>query len=121
MGRRTERINHLLREEISVLLARQVKDPRLSRFITVTRVSTAPDLSNAKVFISTLGDETEKQEVLNTLTSASGYLRRELRERITLRSIPELSFYRDDSIEQGARVLQLIQLSEDGDLNQGEH
>ena len=87
----------------------------------MTRVATSSDLSHAKVFISVMGDEAEKQQVLDTLTTASGFLHRELRERLALRSIPTLSFCRDDSIEQGARVLQLIKLSENGQANQVEH
>ena len=121
MARRIERINHLLRQEISELLSRQVRDPRLGGFITVTQVSTSSDLSHAKVFVSVMGDEVEKQRVIDTLTTASGFLHRELRERVTLRTIPTLSFCRDDSIEQGSRVLQLIKLSENSQVNQVEH
>lgn len=108
MSRRLERVNHLIREEISLLLQRQVKDPRLSGFITVTRVSTSADLGHAKVYISIMGDEAEKKEIMETLAKASGFLRRSLREQLTLRYIPELHFHRDDSIEQGAHVLELI-------------
>ena len=108
MSRRLERVNHLIREEISELLQRQVKDPRLGGFISVTKVSTSPDLSHANVFISIMGDEREKREALEALTKASGFLRRELSPKLTLRRIPELSFHLDDSIEKGAHVLELI-------------
>ncbi len=108
MKRRIERLNHLIREEISDLLQRQVKDPRLGGFITVTRVSTSPDLRHAKIFISIIGNEDEKKECLKGLAAASGFLRRELGLRLTQRRTPELSFHYDDSIDQGAHVLQLI-------------
>lgn len=108
MARRTERINHLIRNEISVLLHRQVKDPRLSGLITVTRVSVSPDLHRAKVFISVLGDDNQKDEVIHTLSAASGFFHKELRERLRLRYIPELAFYYDSTIEDAAAVLQLI-------------
>lgn len=108
MSRRLERVNHLIREEISTLLQRQVKDPRLGGFITVTRVSTSADLSHAKVFISVMGDEREKKEAMEALAKASGFLRRELRPSLTMRRIPELNFCHDDSIEQGAHILDLI-------------
>jgi len=121
MARRTEKINHLLRQEISDLLLRQVRDPRLGGLISVTKVDTASDLSRARVFVSTMGSETEKQEVLEALMGASGFLRRELKGRLTLRMIPELSFCQDDTIEQGARVLQLIDQCESDDVIQGEH
>jgi len=108
MRRHIERLNHLIRDEISELLQRQVKDPRLGGFITVTRVSTSPDLRHAKIFISIMGNEDEKRECLKGLAAASGFLRRELGSRLTLRRTPELSFHYDDSIEQGTHVLQLI-------------
>jgi ribosome-binding factor A len=119
--RRIERINHLLRQEISVLLTREVKDPRLNRFITVTRVDTSSDLTQAEVFVSVMGDEAEKVEVLEALASASGFFHRELRDRVTMRSIPTLIFCRDDTIEEAAQVLQLMKKCEDSDVNKGEH
>ena len=108
MRRRIERLNHLIRDEISELLQHHVKDPRLGGLITVTRVSTSPDLRHAKIFISIMGNEDEKKECLKGLVAASGFLRRELSLRLTLRRTPELSFHYDDSIDQGTRVLQLI-------------
>ncbi len=108
MSRRIERLNHLIRQEISQLLQREVKDPRLGGLVTVTRVSTSPDLRHAKVFISVIGNEEEKREVLAALATASGFLRRELSMRLRLRHSPELSFHYDDSLDQGAQVLQLI-------------
>jgi ribosome-binding factor A len=74
----------------------------------VTRVSTSPDLRHAKIFISMLGNEEEKREVLVALAVASGFLRKELSTRLRLRQSPQLSFYYDDSMEQAAEVLQLI-------------
>lgn len=111
MSRRIERVNSLIRQEISELLQRQVKDPRLGGFVTVTQVSTSGDLRHAKVFFSIMsvtGSEDEKGEVLEALTAASGFLRKEMSSRLGLRRCPELSFHYDDSLDQGAQVLQLI-------------
>lgn len=108
MTRRIERLNDLIREEISELLRRQVKDPRLGGFVTVTEVRTSADLREAKVFISVMGDEQEKKQALEGLTSASGFFRRALAARLSLRHIPQLSFCQDDSIERGAHLLELI-------------
>mgnify|MGYP001074427965 CR=1 FL=1 len=108
MTRRTERLNDLIREEISELIRRQIKDPRLSCFLTVTRVDTSPDLKYAKVFISIMGSDEEKKRAMEGLASASGFLYRELRGRLSLRCTPQLSFYKDDSIERGAQVLHLM-------------
>lgn len=109
MTRRTERINNLIRQEISGLLRQQVNDPRLTSFISVTKVSTSRDLGHAKVFVSTLGNETNKREILQGFTAASGFLRKELARRLRIRHIPELSFHFDNSIEHGAEILKLIE------------
>lgn len=105
---RVERVNSLIRQEISELLNRQVKDPRLSNFIAVTEVNTSPDLKSARVFVSSLASEEEKKETLDTLSSASGFFRRELAKRLKMRSVPVLTFHWDDSIAHGAHLLQLI-------------
>ena len=108
MAHRIERVNSLIRQEISELLQRQAKDPRLGNFIAVTEVSTSPDLKYAKIFVSCLDGEEKKQETLNVLAAASGFFHNELFKRLRLRRIPELSFQWDDSIERGTHLLQLI-------------
>lgn len=108
MAYRIERVNNLIRQEISELLRRQVKDPRLGGFITVTKVSTSPDLKYAKVFVSQISGEASRQDILSTLSAASGFFRKELTKCLRLRRIPELSFQWDDSIERGAHLLELI-------------
>ncbi len=108
MTRRIERVNSIIRQEISELLRRQVKDPRLGNFVAVTEVSTTSDLRCAKVFVSCISDEGDRQKTMNALTGASGFLRNELARRLKLRRIPELVFRWDDSIERGAHILELI-------------
>jgi len=108
MAHRIERVNSLIRQEISELLRRQVKDPRLGNLIAITDVSTSSDLRHARVFVSRIGNEEEKQETLTVLAAASGFFRNELAKRLRLRRIPELSFQRDDSIERGEHLLRLI-------------
>ncbi len=108
MARRIERVNHLIRQEISELLQREIKDPRLNGLISVTEVIVSPDLRYARVLVSKLGGESEKQEILKALTASAGFLHRELTKRLSLRHIPELQFEWDDSIERGARILELI-------------
>jgi ribosome-binding factor A len=99
----------MIRHEISKLLLEQANDPRLSGFISVTRVSTSPDLKQAKIYVSVLADKTERKDILQGFKSAAGFFRKELASRLTLRYVPELSFEIDDSIEQGARILKLIE------------
>ncbi len=108
MSRRSERTGKLIQREISELLERQVNDPRLSRLISVTEVTLSPDLRHAKIFVSTLGSEIDKDDMLASFNNASGFLRRELASHLKLRYTPQLSFHYDDSIERGARLLKLI-------------
>ena len=115
MSRRLERVNQLLRQEISKLLADGVKDPRLVGVVTIIRVDTSADLQYAKVFTSVMASEVEKRQVLEGLRSASGFLRRELAHRLSLRVVPHLDFRLDESIEQGAHVLEVMKrLSQEG-------
>ncbi len=108
MSHRIERVNQLIRQEISDLLRREVKDPRLSQFIAVTEVATSPDLKNAKVYISFISDEQQKQDALDALAGASNFFRKEMARTLRLRRIPELSFHWDNSIERGAHIMNLI-------------
>jgi len=112
MTHHIERVNSLIRREISELIQRQVKDPRLDAFVTVTAVATSPDLKYARVFVSCINGKQEEQKILRVLTAASGFLRKELARNLKLRRIPELSFHWDDSIEHGDRILRLLQHKE---------
>jgi ribosome-binding factor A len=106
--RRAERVSSLIRNDIVQLLRENVNDPRLKSLISVTAVTTASDLKNSKVFVSVMGTKKEAEDALQGFKSAAGYFRHELGDRIRLRSIPELTFQLDDSIERGARVVDLI-------------
>ncbi len=108
MAHRIERVNTLIRKEISELIQRQLRDPRLDSFIAVTEVSTSPDLRHAKIFISSLSGKQDEEKILGVLNAAAGFLRTELAQKVRLRRIPELSFTWDDSIEHGDRILRLI-------------
>ena len=108
MSHRLQRLNSLIRQEISELLQLHVKDPRLGNFIAITEVDTTPDLKYAKVFVSFLGDEEKQKATLDALAKASGFFRRELAGSIKIRRIPELSFHWDSSIERGDRLSRLI-------------
>jgi len=108
MSHRIERVSSLMRQEISGLLQRQVKDPRINQFVAVTEVSISADMKYAKVFVSCMGSEEEKKAMLKGLGAASNFLRKQLSKRLRLRRIPELNFEWDDSIERGNHLLQLI-------------
>ena len=99
----------MLREQISQVLSGELSDPRLSSMVSVVRVSCARDLSSAKVVVSVLGTPEEKKATLAGLKSASGYVRRSLLGRTSLKKVPAVEFIVDDSIERGAELLKLIE------------
>ncbi|MBD5084637.1 MAG: 30S ribosome-binding factor RbfA [Clostridiales bacterium] len=105
---RIGRINEEIQREMSSLI-RTVKDPRVvdAGMVSVTAVETTPDLKYAKIYVSVL-DKSASAQVLKGLKSASGYLRRELGRALNLRNTPELSFVRDDSIDKGAHILDML-------------
>ena len=103
---RIGRINEEIQRELAALIP-TVKDPRVSGMISVTAVETTPDLKFAKIYISAL-DKGGEEQVLRGLKSASGYLRRELGRSLNLRYTPELTFVRDDSINKGAHILEML-------------
>ena len=105
---RIGRINEDIQRELSALI-RTLKDPRVSQvgMVSVIRVDTTGDLRYAKVYISVL-DKAQEKEVMRGLKSASGFLRRELARALQLRYTPELKFVADDSIQQGAHILEIL-------------
>ena len=108
MSRRTERINVLLRQKLSEIIAHEMKDPRLAPMITITHVGVSQDLRHARVFTSVMGRSQEGKAAVEALNAASGFLQRELSARLSLKNIPHLSFIADDSIEKGSHILQRI-------------
>jgi len=108
MSRRTDRINEQLREEISMLLTRSIKDPRLNGIISVTRVVSSGDLRSARVYISVMGNLQTKRDALAGIQSAASFLRRELRDRINMKHTPFLTYDLDDSLEEADQLLRLM-------------
>ena len=103
---RIGRINEEVQRELAALIP-TVKDPRVTGMISVTAVDVTPDLKFAKVYVSVL-DKGGSGQVLKGLKSASGYLRRELGRALNLRHTPELSFFQDDSMAKGAKILEML-------------
>jgi ribosome-binding factor A len=107
MSYRIERVNTLLRREISESI-QHLQDPRLGEFIAVTAVETSPDLKFSKVFVSSIGGKEDEARVLEVLNSAAGFLRSELARKVRMRRVPELRFFWDSSIEHGDKILRLL-------------
>ena len=102
------RINDELARELANIIRTEVKDPRVSSMTSVIKVETTADLKYCKVFISVLGNEEDKANVMKGLKNASGFMRHLLAERVNLRNTPELIFKRDDSVEYAIKMDKLI-------------
>lgn len=102
------RINGEVQKELSKLINQEIKDPRINPLTSIVEVEVAPDLKNAKVYISVLGDEESRKSTLAGLKSAAPYLRSLLAKSVNLRNTPELRFIMDQSIEYGVHMTKLI-------------
>ncbi|MGN6485277.1 MAG: 30S ribosome-binding factor RbfA [Thermomicrobiales bacterium] len=107
MTRRTRQVGELLREELDDIIRREVKDPRIG-FFSITRVEVPTDLRSARVFISVLGTDEEREQTLVALRSASGYIRHVLKPRLRMRQIPELDFRDDRSMEYAQQITEAL-------------
>jgi len=105
--RRQRQVAELLHEELSLLIQRRARDPRLG-FVTVTGVEMSPDLRIAHVYVSVLGSDDDVKQSLQGLRHAAGFFRRELGASLSLRYLPELNFRSDDSLARGLRIDQLL-------------
>ncbi|GER69003.1 ribosome-binding factor A [Weizmannia acidilactici] len=114
MSLRTSRVGEQMKKELSDIIGRKLKDPRVG-FVTVTDVEVTGDLQQAKVFITVLGDDEKKKETLAGLEKAKGFIRSEVGNRIRLRKTPELFFEIDESIEYGNRIETLIKKIHDSE------
>lgn len=104
---RQEKLGEQIAIEVSDLLRTRLKDPRVG-FASVTHVEVSGDLRHAKIYVSVMGERDEQKQTIEALHHATGFLRRELAGRLTVRFMPEIVFKLDTSIEQGAHVLGLI-------------
>ncbi|WP_078380858.1 30S ribosome-binding factor RbfA [Sutcliffiella halmapala] len=107
MTLRSNRVGEQMKKELSDIIGRKIKDPRVG-FVTVTDVQVTGDLQQAKIFISVLGNDDQRQDTLIGLAKAKGFIRSEIGRRIRLRKTPELFFEFDESIEYGNRIENLI-------------
>ncbi|MBQ9608616.1 MAG: 30S ribosome-binding factor RbfA [Lachnospiraceae bacterium] len=105
---KNQRINGEVQRELSRIISREIKDPRIAPMTSVTSVNVTPDLKFCKAFISVLGDEDKAKETLAGLESANGFIRHELARSINLRNTPEITFVLDNSIEYGINMSKKI-------------
>ncbi|BER92021.1 30S ribosome-binding factor RbfA [Thermatribacter velox] len=104
---RPKRVAELIKREVSKILLSQTSDPRLKRF-TIVRVEVSPDLKLAKIFISSSFAETNSEEQFKALQKALGFIKRELSKRLVIKSLPEIQFVPDSTLEKAFQVVELI-------------
>ena len=108
MDRRSGRVNHTIQRELGILIAEELNDPRLSPMTSVTHVDVNRDLSIAKVYVTVLGADAEREDSLEALRSATTRLQMLISQRIEIRKMPRLTFILDDQLQTGADMDQLI-------------
>ena len=117
---RVRRVAEQIKKDVSQIIGAEIKDPRLAGITSVTDVQVSRDLRHAWIYVSIYGTEVEKEETLQTLVRASGFIRSEIGKRIRLRYIPEIKFQLDNSIEYGAHINQVIKsLKEENNNDDG--
>lgn len=104
---RTDRINEQLRQEISILVRDAVRDPRVG-LVTITAVETSPELDHAKVYVSVMGDDAEKEAAIQGLRSAAPFIRTQLSKQLHMRRVPELHFQYDRVLAEASRIESLL-------------
>jgi len=104
MNRRILRLNSLLKEVLSEVIARDVKNPKLTSLITVTQVEISPDLQHAKVFISVIGPQKEKEETIEALQTAAGFIATTASKKVVMRYFPALTFKLDTTVEKQEKI-----------------
>ena len=116
MSLRNERVRKALMREISDIIFREIKDPQICGMISITDVDVSPDNSAARVFYSVYGNDEVKEKTSKALERHVGQIRHEVGKRIRLRKTPTLLFILDDSMERGAKMMDLINKIERGEI-----
>src|SRR5688572_22485589 len=107
MTRRTDRIGHLIQQEIGNLILREISDVRIG-FVTISRVEVTTDLAHAKIFVSVMGSDKEKRDSLAGLGHSASYMRTHLSKVLKMRTVPRLQFVEDKNLDHGFRINQIL-------------
>lgn len=120
MSLRANRVGEQMKKELGDIISRKIKDPRIG-FVTITDVEVTGDLQQAKVYISVLGGEAQRENTLKGLAKAKGFIRSEIGQRIRLRKTPEIIFEFDESVDYGNRIESLIHQIHEDDKTKDQH
>ncbi len=109
MIKRTDRLNSLLKEVIAEVVMREVRNPKVNTLVTIKKVEITRDLHHAKVYISLIGSDTEKQITLKALQSAAGYISTQASKKVVMRYFPHLTFHLDETLDDELRIHNLLE------------
>jgi len=109
MTKRTDRLNSLLKQVISEVVTRDVRNPKVNTLVTITEVDISKDLHNARVYVSVIGTNEDKKQTLAALQSAAGFISVHASKKITIRYFPTLTFYLDSSVEEHLHIDALLE------------
>lgn len=118
MSRRLQRLTAQFKRELSELIRTELRDPRIGAIVSIMRVDVSPDLENATVYTSVLGDPESKRATMGALTAAAPFLRRHLLERMHIKKVPTLHFVLDETMEDAARILDIMKKVSSSDSSQ---
>ena len=116
MNSRLVRIRKAIMKEVSDIIQKDIKDPRVSGVISITEVDLSVDYRYARIYISIYGSEEQKEKTMDAIIGSTPSIRYEVGKRIRLRHVPELEFIKDDSLERGSRISNLIDKISKGDI-----
>lgn len=113
MHNRMDSINSLLKREISKVISQELKDPRLAKFITIMEVDTSRNLQSSSVFVSVMGDDSDKYKTLKGLNSANRFVQKILQRRLSMRKIPTIKFLLDDTLDRAENLFKLMNTAQE--------
>lgn len=105
---RQNKVRQLLKQEVSDIIRREIKDPRLG-FLTVTDAEITADLKHSKVYVTILGDEQERKQSMDVLKHAQHFIRQEFGKRVRMKILPDIQFFYDESVDRGVRIFELLE------------
>lgn len=108
MSNRSKRLAGDIKRELTDIVHNNIKDPRVDTLVSLTDVDVSSDLSHAKVYVSKIGSDSERQELVDVLNKAAGFIRTQLSKRLKTRTVPELHFHLDDSLQYGEKIETLL-------------
>lgn len=109
MSKRNYRLAGEIKRDLIEIFSNEIRDPNIDSMVSITDVEVTNDLSYAKIYVSKLGSQKDRENLIEALTKANGFIRSALSKRLQIKKVPEINFYLDESLEYGARIEKIIE------------